>query len=200
MRRRPRVFNFVSAPVETPALTIPISPPSLGSLAGNNVETEGASALAAVLKGTKITSLKCAAAPECSFLRQCPLTLSAPASASSAPVLAVSHLTASIPSVSIPTELWPLSPRPSRVTPRCNRSCKPPGVFEPAPECLLSCQRPLTRLHSHRSHPAPRSQSLQQRHWRQGRLRARCHPQRDEDHRPQVRCRPRSVCFHVSAH
>ena len=67
------------------------------------------------------------------------------------------------------------------------------------PKCLLSCQRPLTRLHSHRSHPAPRSQSLQQRHWRQGRLRARCHPQQDEDHQPEVRCRPRSLYFRVSA-
>ena len=37
-------------------------------------------------------------------------------------MLAVSHLT-----TSVPTE-WPLSPRPSRVTPRCNCSSKPPGV------------------------------------------------------------------------
>ena len=27
-----------------------------------------------------------------------------------------------------------------------------------APKCLLLCQRPLTRLLSHRSHPAPRTQ------------------------------------------
>ena len=57
-----------------PALSPSPSRPSLGSLYGNNIGDEGASALAAVLKETKITNLKCAAAPECSLLCQRPLT------------------------------------------------------------------------------------------------------------------------------
>jgi len=69
-----------------------------------------------------------------------------------------------------------------------------------APECSLSCQRPLTcLLLSHHPHPTPRSQSPKQRHRRQGRLRARRHPQGDADHQPGVRRRP-SVCFCVNAH
>ena len=64
--------------------------PLARSLESNRIGDEGASALAAILKETMISNLKCAAAPECS----------------------------------------------------------------------LSCQRPLTCLHSHRSHPAPRSHSF----------------------------------------
>ena len=60
-----------------------------------------------------------------------------------------------------------------------------------APKCLLSCQRPLTRLLSHRSHPAPRLQYWGQRHRSRGRLRARRHPQGDADHSALVRRRPR---------
>ena len=41
------------------------------SLRENNIGAKGASALAAILKKTKITDLKCAAAPEHSC--QCPL-------------------------------------------------------------------------------------------------------------------------------
>ena len=81
VRRRPE-FAFLSAPIDTPI-------PNVRSLFGNSIGAEGATALAAVLKETKITQLKCAAAPE----------------------------------------------------------------------CLLSFQRPMTRLLSHRFHPAPRSQS-----------------------------------------
>ena len=71
-RTSSRVFAFVSAPVDTLAL-LP-SPSSLGSLYGNSIGDEGASALAAVLKETQITHLKCAAAPECSLSCQRPLT------------------------------------------------------------------------------------------------------------------------------
>ena len=46
----------------------------LCSLCFNHIGAEGASALAAVLKETKITNFKCAA-PECSLLCQRPLTL-----------------------------------------------------------------------------------------------------------------------------
>ena len=47
---------------------------SVCSLLGNRIGDEGASALAAILKETKITDLKCAAAPECSLSCQRPLT------------------------------------------------------------------------------------------------------------------------------
>ena len=51
-------------------LTLPLA----RSLEGNNIGDQGASALAAILKETKITELECAAAPECSLSCQRPLT------------------------------------------------------------------------------------------------------------------------------
>ena len=65
MRRRPIVFAFVSAPIDTP--------PSLGSLADNQLcgldwdgdgtyTTEGITKLCEALKGSAVTSLECAAA------------------------------------------------------------------------------------------------------------------------------------------
>ena len=55
----------VSAPVDTLALSP--SPSSLGSLGGNSIGDEGASALAAVLKETNITKIRCAAPPSVRF-------------------------------------------------------------------------------------------------------------------------------------
>ena len=46
----------------------------LCSIGRNAIGVEGASALAAVLKETQITNLRCAAAPECPFCQR-PLTL-----------------------------------------------------------------------------------------------------------------------------
>ena len=62
----PRVFAFVSAPVDTLALShhLRSAPRRLG---WNDIGEKGASVLAAILKETKITDLKCAAAPECSL-------------------------------------------------------------------------------------------------------------------------------------
>ena len=60
-----RVFAFVSTPVDTLALSP--SPSSLGSLGGNSIGDEGASALAAVLKETNITKIRCAAPPSVRF-------------------------------------------------------------------------------------------------------------------------------------
>ena len=61
MRRRRIVFDFVSAPIDMHLLSHrPAQPPR--SLYGNNIGPEGASALAAILKETKITTLGCAAA------------------------------------------------------------------------------------------------------------------------------------------
>ena len=67
----PRVFAFVSAPID-------IVPPSLGSLANNELcgvtslgtgiyTTEGITKLREALKGSAVTSLECAAAPKCSL-------------------------------------------------------------------------------------------------------------------------------------
>ena len=58
------------------------------------------------------------------------------------------------------------------------------------PKCLLTCQRPLTCLLSHCSHPTPRSQSRRQQNGSRRSHCAGCRPQGDEDHEPQVRCRP----------
>ena len=44
------------------------------SIGYNIITAKGASVLAAILKETQITKLKCAAAPECSLLCHCPLT------------------------------------------------------------------------------------------------------------------------------
>ena len=69
------MFAFLSTPIDTPTLSpLPILPLAC-SLADNGIGAEGTSALAAVLKETKITDLKCAAAPECSLSCQRPLTL-----------------------------------------------------------------------------------------------------------------------------
>ena len=58
------MFAFVSAPIDTPTLSpFPILPLAR-SLGRNHIRAEGATGLAAVLKETKITNLKCAAAPE----------------------------------------------------------------------------------------------------------------------------------------
>ena len=78
MRRRPVVFAFVSAPVDTPC--------SLGRLGNNQLcgldnvgcgtyTAEGITKLCEGLKGSAVTSLKCAAAPKCLLSCQRPLTL-----------------------------------------------------------------------------------------------------------------------------
>ena len=58
--------SLLSAPVDTLALSP--SPSSLGSLGGNSIGDEGASALAAVLKETNITKIRCAAPPVFAFV------------------------------------------------------------------------------------------------------------------------------------
>ena len=69
------MFDFLSAPIDTPTLSpFPILLLTR-SLGGNDIGIEGASALAAVLKETKITNLECAAAPRVFAFVSAPLTL-----------------------------------------------------------------------------------------------------------------------------
>ena len=55
------MFAFVSAPIDTPTLTVSILPLAR-SLEWNEIGEKGASVLAAILKETMVTNLKCAAA------------------------------------------------------------------------------------------------------------------------------------------
>ena len=131
----PERLLLVSAPIDTP--------PALGSLGNNELcgldwdgdgtyTAEGITKLCEGLKGSAVTSLKCATAPACSPSCQCPLTL---LTTSHTPLLAVCKTTASVP------REQPLSPRASRATRRCNRSSRPLGARTRAPECLPLCQR-----------------------------------------------------------
>ena len=61
------MFDFLSAPIDTPTLSpFPILPLAR-SLERNYIGVKGATALAASLKETKITNLQCAPAPELVF-------------------------------------------------------------------------------------------------------------------------------------
>ena len=53
----PSVFAYVSAPIDTPTLSPP-QPHPCRSISNNEIGAEGASALAAVLKETQITTLR----------------------------------------------------------------------------------------------------------------------------------------------
>ena len=57
VRRRAQAFAFMSAPIDKPTLSPIPSHPSLCSISDNRIGDEGASALAAILKETKITTL-----------------------------------------------------------------------------------------------------------------------------------------------
>ena len=63
-----RVFAFLSAPIDTPTLSPFPTLPLAHRLGGNAIGAEGASALAAILKDTQITQLKCAAARVFAFV------------------------------------------------------------------------------------------------------------------------------------
>ena len=55
---RPKAFAFVSAPADTHLLSYCAPTPIPRSIGSNDIGDEGASALAAILKETKITNLK----------------------------------------------------------------------------------------------------------------------------------------------
>ena len=59
VRRRPQVFAFLSAPIDTPTFSpFPPCPFFACSIGGNYIGSEGASAIAAILKEMQITSLE----------------------------------------------------------------------------------------------------------------------------------------------
>ena len=58
------MFAFLSTPVDTPTLSLFAIPPLACSLFDNGIGAEGATALAAILKETKITNLKCGGPPK----------------------------------------------------------------------------------------------------------------------------------------
>ena len=69
------MIAFLSTPADTPTLSPFPIPPLACSLFGNGIGAEGATALAAILKETKITHLKCTATPEVfAFVSATPLT------------------------------------------------------------------------------------------------------------------------------
>jgi hypothetical protein len=63
-----RAFAFMSMPIDTPTLSPFPNLPLAHSLGGNRIGAEGATALAAILKETQITSLGCAAARVFAFV------------------------------------------------------------------------------------------------------------------------------------
>ena len=76
------MFAFLSTPVDTPTLTIPILTLA-HSLDCNRLGDKGATALAAIINETKITHLRCAAIPVAFAFVSAPIdTLTAPASRS----------------------------------------------------------------------------------------------------------------------
>ena len=107
----------------------------LGSLRYPSVyTTEGITKLCEGIRGSAVTSLRCAF-PRVFDVCQRPLTL---LSTASAPVLAVCASTTSVPREEA------LSRRASRATRRCKCSSRPPGD-RTGPKCSPFCQRPLTR-------------------------------------------------------
>ena len=145
----------------------------------------GASTLAAVLNETNITNLKCAAAPEVFAFVSAPVdtpTLSLFPSYSS---LAVSETTTSEPRA------------PLRWLPSSTRRRSPTSSALPPPKCLLSCQRPLTRLLSQCTHLANPLQSFWQRLRPAKGCQARGGAEPDTNYQPAVRCdlKPQRTAF-----
>jgi len=88
----PEVFTFVSAPIDTPSPILPLA----RSLRGNQIGAQGATALAAILNETKITNLKCAAAPKVFAFVSAPLDTFALSLYPPCPSFAVFSTTASV--------------------------------------------------------------------------------------------------------
>ena len=190
MRRRPRMFGmfaFVSAPIDTPILTVSILPLAR-SLDINRLGGKGITALAAILNETKITHLRCAAIPVAFAFVSAPIDT---------PIL--SHRAHPAP-CSQSRKQWDRRRGSLRARRHSQgdddlqpQVCRRPRVF-----AFVSAPIDMPTLSPFPSCPSL-AQFLQQWHRSQGRLCARCHPQGDADHRPEVR-RPPSVRFYVNAH
>ena len=122
--------------------------PEVSSLVDCSLSADGKLKLCEALKGSAVTSLKCAAAPGCLLSCQCPLTCAY--------------------SLTIPTP--PLARSIGRNNIRAKGASALAAVLKEtkitelkcvsAPECSLSCQRPLARLLSHHPHTPPLARSL----------------------------------------
>ena len=89
------VFVFLSAPIDTPILSLFPVLSLARSLEENYIGNKGATALATILKETKITNLKCAAAPKAFAFVSAPIAAYSLAVATLYPSLAVSEPTTS---------------------------------------------------------------------------------------------------------
>ena len=163
---------------------------------------EGITKLCEALKGSAVTSLRCAAAPECSCFLSAPIDAhsmcASPLGSVDGHALQIDELKGTKPTERIDLSYKGLGVASAIIIASC---IKENGVLKelkcaPAPECSLSRQRPLTCLLT-LPPPIP-LQSRGKQHRAQGRLRARCYPQGDTDHQPRVRRRPRVFAF-VSA-
>jgi hypothetical protein len=109
-------FAFLSAPIDTPTLTIP-TPPLARSLGGNMIGDQGASTLAAILKETKITSLGCAATRVFAFL-------SAPLDTRMLALYLTLTFTAWTPTSSVASTMMVTASTSLRASPSCARGSR----------------------------------------------------------------------------
>ena len=185
MRRRSQVFAFLSAPTDKKANTLwqahhlsDISCPCVRvchSVGFNGITGDAANHLATVVLEHVVMTDFCGI--PLASLRENSIT-----------ELDLNSMAVGVPGAIVLSKLLPSAAALTSLKCAC-RSQK----------CLLSCQRPLTRLLvSHHHCSSPHLQSLQQQDRRQGRLCTRCHFQGGEDHQPEVR-RRQSVRFCANA-
>jgi hypothetical protein len=127
----------VSAPIDTPTLSPFPNLPLAHSLGGNIIGAEGATALAAILKETQITSLGCAAARVFAFVSM-PIDTATP------------HLCSLCLNELCGLDRWGNGTYTSEGITKLCEALKGSAITSlkcaAAPECSLSCQRPLTHL------------------------------------------------------
>ena len=160
------MLALLSAPIDTPTLSLFPILPFAHSLEYNGIGAEGATALAAVLKETKITNLKCAAAPEVFAF------VSAPVDTRLLP-----PISCSLGYNYIGDEGASALAAVLKETMITNLKCALPRVF-----AFVSAPIDTPTLSLFPILPRPRSQSRSQPHGSRGRHCTRRHPQHDEDH------------------
>ena len=129
----PELFTFVSAPIDTPSPILPLA----RSLRGNQIGAQGATALAAILNETKITNLKCAAAPKVFAFVSAPVDTPTLSLFLSYPSLAVSDATTSEPRAPL---CW---------LPSCTRRRSPTSSAPPPLEAFAFVSAPLDTASPH---------------------------------------------------